>query len=259
MKKLFQIVSYLWALNVANFSSFKTEWKNYLTMSFFMMVQNTIFFVLWMIFFRNISSLNGWGPTEVARLFGMAAVTCGLSNLFFRGVRTLAYRVQDGSLDTLLTRPRSPLPLLIFSEVGPSGLGDALYGPLMWIVLGHLSWAMTPRLILLSLMAASIFTSMALLFHSLSFWLKGNARFSEQLFECLIIFTSIVQHGQPWVVQAIMYTIMPAIFITYFPTLLMEQFDLLLFAQMIGATIFFALLAVVVFTRGVRRYKEVSF
>jgi len=257
MKRVGKQIAYLWALTVANLATYRTQWKRLLFMSFFMMLQNSMFFVLWIIFFQNVSNLKGWGLVEVARMFGVAATSIGLSCFFFKGVRSIAFRVQDNSLDLFLTRPRSVLPMLMLSDSSPASLGDILYGPLMWATLGDISWHQAPHLLVLCLLSATVFTAIVLIIHSIAFWLKnGSTRFSDQLFECLLIFSTIVQHGQPLGVQLIMYTIMPVAFVTILPTQLINTFQPLLFAQLLAGTLFFVFLSIWIFNAGLRRYKN---
>ncbi len=256
MKKLFSSLSYLWALNAANMKFYRPEWKRLLIMSFFMIVQNSMFFVFWVIFFQTVSNLKGWRLSDVARMYGIVASSVGLSLFFLSGARSIARRIQDGSLDVFLTRPRSVLPALLMSYSSSASLGDILYGPLMWAALGDVTWAMAPQLVGLTLLSSVVFTSATIIVYSLAFWLKGNTRFSDQLFEMLIIFSANIQHGQPFGVQIVMYTIIPAAFIALLPVRLLSAFDPLLFAELLAATVFYALLAAWTFRAGVRRYKR---
>ncbi len=256
MEKTLKKLSYLYALMTANMKFYKPEWKRLLIMSLFMIVQNTMFFILWILLFQNISGLKGWGLTEVARMYGIIASSVGLSLFLFNGARSIAYRVQDGSMDDFLVRPRSVLPALLMSGSSPASLGDILYGPLIWAFLGDVTWNMAPQLVGLTLVSMTIFTSMTLIVFSMAFWLKGNPRFSEQCFEALLIFSVSIQHGQPLGVRLIAYTVIPAGFITYLPTRLIGHFDPALLAQLLVATVFYAAFSVWIFNAGLRRYKD---
>lgn len=256
MKRFWNKLVYLWNLLAANLKVYRPDWKRLSIMSFFMMVQNTMFFALWAIFFANVSDLKGWGLTEVARMYGLIASSVGISLFFFNGARTIAYRVQDGSIDAFLVRPRSTLPMLLMSSSSPASLGDILYGPLIWIALGDVTWAMAPQLIGLTLLSACIFTSATLTVFSIAFWLKGSARFPEQLFELLIIASTSIQHGQSFKVQLAIYTIVPAAFITLLPTRLISAFDPAMLAAVLAAAVFYAGLSVRVFYAGIKRYKN---
>lgn len=254
MKKIRSTCAYLWAMLVAGMRGYKTQRKKLFAMSFFMMLQNTMFFVLWIVLFGVVDDLKGWQLTDVARMYGIASSAIGLSLFFFGGVRTIAMRVQDGSMDDFITRPRHPLPAVLMSSSSFASLGDVFYGPLMWFTFGGVTLAELPLMLLLTLAAAAVFTSMCIVIFSLAFWLKGSTRFPEQLFLMLIIFTTVQQHGQPFLVQLIMYSIMPAAFISYLPTELMRSFDWQTLGIIIAATAFYVLLAIAVFNAGLRRY-----
>lgn len=258
MKRITDALAYLWSLQAANMRGYGPERNRLLILSFFMIVQNSLFFALWIVFFRNVSNLKGWDLTDVARMYGLIASSVGISLFFFNGARTIAYRLQDGSIDAFLTRPRAALPMLLLSASSPASLGDICYGPLIWIALGKVNWALAPQLIGLTLISSVLFTSMTLLFYSIAFWLKNNTRFPEQLFEVLIIFSCNILHGQPFGVQLIMYTVVPAAFITLLPTRLIGAFDPVLLAELLAATVFYAWLSARVFYAGIRRYKNTA-
>ncbi len=100
----------------------------------------------------------------------------------------------------------------------------------------------------------TIFLSACVVIYSLAFWLKGNTRFSDQLFEMLIIVSANVIHGQPFGVKLIAFTLLPAGFITYLPVELIREFDWNIFLALLAATIFYAGLAHFVFKAGLKRY-----
>ncbi|HAX91268.1 MAG TPA: hypothetical protein DCY07_03545 [Rhodospirillaceae bacterium] len=247
-------ISYLWALMTANMKSYNAERKRLFVMALFMMIQNAMFFGLWVIFFQTVGDLKGWKLVDVTRMFGLAASAIGLSLFFFNGARTLAYRVMDDSIDSFLTRPRKALPMLLMSSSSPASLGDITFGPLLWLTLGEVPLSLFPWFVLLTLFSALIFTAATLMMFSIVFWLKTSSRFPEQLFEMLIILSSNILHGQPFGVKALMFTIIPAGFISYLPAQLMRGFDPLLFGILLVATVFYAALAAYIFNAGLRRY-----
>jgi len=92
--------------------------------------------------------------------------------------------------------------------------------------------------------------------YSVAFWLNGNPRFSDQLFEMLLIFTGNILHGQPLALKLVAFTVIPAGFITYIPVQLTRGFDGLLFALLLAAIGFYGLLGIWAFESGLRRYKR---
>ncbi|MFA6280529.1 MAG: ABC-2 family transporter protein [Bdellovibrionales bacterium] len=247
-------LSYLWALMMANMKSHGAQLRRLFVMSFFMMIQNTMFFIIWILFFQSVSDLKGWQLPDYMRLIGIFASSFGFCMFFFYGVRNIAYWIQDGSLDAYITRPRAVLPAVLMSASSPASLGDILYGPILWLTLGGMPLSSLPWFLVLAMMSATLLLSVLIIMYSLSFWLKGSPRFPDQLFEMLLIFTGNILHGQPFALKAVAFTIIPAGFITYIPVQLTREFDATLCALLIGAMIFYGVLAVIVFNAGVRRY-----
>jgi len=254
MRSLLDQIDYLWALVRANMRGYAADRTKLFVMSFFMLVQDAMFFALWIIFFSSISEVKGWKLEELSRMFGLISCAIGLSLFFFNGARTIAYRVQEGTLDALIARPRNVLPALLLSSSSPASLGDIFYGPLLWAALGNMSWGEWGLMIFLTVNAALMFTACTIAIFSTSFWLKGNTKFPEQLFEMLIILSSGIVHGQPLLVKIVMFTILPAAFMSYLPIELVRNFAWDSFALILGSTVFYGWLSVVLFKAGLRRY-----
>lgn len=257
MKEFRNELAYLFALLAGSMKSYGPERKRLLIMSVFMMIQNSMFFALWIILFGTVRDMNGWQLQEVARMFGITASAVGMSLFFFNGARTIAYRILDGTLDSYLTKPRHPLPALLFSSSYPASLGDIFYGPLIWYFLGNLEgyqqWGI---IILVTLLAAVVFISTSLIFYCIPFWLKGNTRFPEQLFEMFIIATTNILHGQPLGVKIVVFTLIPAAYVAYVPVLLANHFSWGPLLILISAACFYAWAAIKVFNAGVRKYVQ---
>lgn len=254
MKSFFSELSYLWALNSMNLKTYAADWKRIAVMSFFMFVQDIMFFALWVIFFDNISDLKGWRLSDVARMFGLIACSVGVSLFLFNGTRSLAFRIHEGTLDSFMTKPRRALPMLLMSSSSPASLGDIFFGPALIAAFGDVTWSMVPALAALIVISAIVFTSITLMIFSICFWLKSSARFPGQLFEMFIILCCNIQHGQPWAVQLVMYTVLPAAFTTFLPVQILRNPNPVLIGLLLAGTVFYALLARAVFYAGLRRY-----
>lgn len=248
-------LSYLWALIRCNMRFYKTEYWRLFIMSSFMMIQNFMFFILWIILFSTAKELKGWNMADIARMSGIIASAVGISLFFFNGSRQIAYKIQDGSLDSFIARPRAVLPSLMLSSTSSASLGDIFYGPLMWLFFGDVTWAQVPILISVTLISSVIFSAMTVIVFSIAFWMKSEAtRFTEQMFLVLIIISCSMPHGQPEAVQWLMKTILPAWYVIYLPTELVKNFDIKIFAGLIGAAIIYASAAALIFKAGLRRY-----
>lgn len=247
-------ISYLFALLLANMKSYAPDKMRLFVMALFMMIQNSMFFVFWIILFESVSDLKGWRLEDFALMYGMVSSGVGISLFFCNGARTIAYRIQDGSLDSFIAKPRAVLPLLLFSSSSPASLGDILYGPLMWSLFVELTFEKSVALGLLTVNAALLFTALTVIIYSLGFWLKNNPRFHDQLFEMLIILSANVTHGQPVLVRMVLFTLIPTAFMNYLPVELVRGGDPVQCLLVVGASVFYGGVAIMIFNAGIRRY-----
>lgn len=246
------------ALMQANIKGYAAEFKKILFMSLFMMIQNSMFLVLWLIFFQTVSSINGWQFQDIARLFGIAASFFGIGMTLFNGARSLPRLIATGEIYFYLTKPRHPLPAIMTSSMGPASLGDALYGPLIWAVAGNMDANQWLIIIIGTLLASMIFVAIVVSFYSTSFWMKGNTRFADQLFEMFIIAGTNVLRGQPFGVKIIVFTVLPAGFTTLLPTMLVREFSWTILGILASAVVVYWLIAIAIFNAGVKHYKTLS-
>ncbi len=220
----------------------------------FMFTQNLLFFAMWLVFFGAVRDVRGWKLQEVALMYGTIATACGLALLVADGIRSLALKIEDGSIDAYLTRPCHALPMVLFSRSNAASLGDLASGPVYWFIFGGMGWTDIPALLVFSILGSIIFLSALVMIFSLAFWVPRGGRFADQLFEMLIISCTIPQHAQIFAVKLVMFTILPAGFISLVPVTLLSHFDAGLAAGLVGVAAVYATLAIAVFNAGVRRY-----
>jgi ABC-2 type transport system permease protein len=247
-------LSYILALLAANWREHYTDIRRALFLSGFMFVQNFLFFLLWVFFFGSIGEIRGWRLHDVSLLYGVVTFAVGLSMFLCDGIRNLPLRVQDQSFDAFIVKPRHPLPALMFSRSNASSLGDLLSAPLYWFVFGDMTAGDLPMLLVVSLLATAIFLAATILTYSVVFWLPNGGRFSDQLFEILIISATVPQHGQPLAIKLVLFSAIPAGFIGLTPVALMQNFDAMLLAGLVAAALAYAAAALLVFNAGLKRY-----
>ena len=254
MKEILHFLSYIAALLRINFRAHHGNLRRTLMLGGFMFTQNLMFFTMWIVFFGSIRQVKGWQLGDVGLMFGTIATACGFSMFVADGVRTIGQKIQDGSIDGFLTRPRHALPALLLSRSNAAALGDILSGPVYWFFFGGASASHLPGILALTVLSAIVFLSALVVFYSLPFWLQRSGRFSDQLFEVMIIFSSIPQHAQSLGVKMFMFSILPAGFISFIPVSLLHHFNWQQLLILIIATLMYVWTALTVFNAGVRRY-----
>ena len=244
------------ALLRANFYDHRTmPWRS-LTLGALMTLQNFLFFSLWIVFFGAVREVKGWQLGDVGVMFGVLAMTVGTTLFIADGVRTLTLKIHDGDIDAFLTKPCHPLPPLLLSRSNAASLGDILSGPIYWLGFGGASLAQTPALLLYSLLSATIFLASMIAFYSLGFWLKRSARFSDQLFEVMLILSCVPQHVHGMGMKVLIFSVFPVGFINLVPVTLLRSFDPGLFVLFTAVAALYMGLAIFIFNSGARKYIE---
>ena len=223
-----------------------------------MMANNLLFFITFVIYFRNFSSLKGWGQEDIAVLIGCTCWAFGLALFLTGGIRDLANLIANGGLDAYLGRPRHPLPALLLSQSLPSGLGDMASGVVFWLVLGHRGLSELPMLLLVGTFGAIVVTATATLFQCLAFWLAGAAVLAEELLQMFMMIAYYPEHPFGFAVRLLLLTVFPAGFVAMMPAEAARDADPLKLAACAGAAVVYAGLAMLVFERGLRRYTSGS-
>jgi len=158
-------LAYFWLLVAANMKSHAEKKRRLFVMSFFMMLQNAMFFAIWVFFFQSVGDLKGWQMPDYMRLISIFASSFGIAMFFANGVRNIAYWIKDGTLDLYLVRPRAVLPALAVSASSPASLGDIVFGPLLWVTLGGMPFATLPWFMVLALLSAMVLFAVMVLMY----------------------------------------------------------------------------------------------
>ncbi|MET9252192.1 ABC transporter permease [Streptomyces sp. NPDC003717] len=92
-------------------------------------------FLAIVLMFSRVDVLGGYGLAEIAFLYGLSAVSFGLTDLTIGSMDRLGRRVRDGTLDTMLVRPAPVLAQVAADLFGLRRLGRVVQGALV------LGWA----------------------------------------------------------------------------------------------------------------------
>ena len=224
----------------------------------FMALNNFTFFVFWWVLMRRVTTLRGWQLAEVQLLFGLVAVSFGLTVTVAGGVRHLGRLIEDGDLDTLLTQPRSVLVYALGIRSQPSGAGDLISGLIFIAASREVSWHTLPLLLAALLASAVVFVACGIAFYSLAFWLGNVETMARQLWELLITFSLYPEPLFGGVLRLVLFTVLPAGFVGYLPVRVVQAPSVpLVCLPVLGASVYLGF-AVLIFNRGLRRYASGS-
>jgi ABC-2 type transport system permease protein len=245
----------LWKANLLAAMEYRTA---FLLQVIGMMLNNGIYFIIWIIFFDRFQEVRGWGLDEMFLLFGVVAAGFGLGTYLFGNVTFLADVIASGRLDYYLSLPRPTLLHALASRSRASGLGDLIYGFISFVLAGHYTPDALARFVLATLLATTVFISFLVLVQSLSFWMGNTSMLTAQAVNAILTFSIYPITLFDGTAKFILFTILPAAFMGALPAELVRDFSWSRLAQLLVVALGLLALAVHTFRRGLRRYESGS-
>mgnify|MGYP000539575091 CR=1 FL=1 len=245
----------LWKTNLQSAMEYRAS---FLSQVIGMMLNNGIYFLIWVIFFDRFKAVRGWGLADMYVTFGITAAAFGLVSLLLGNAFNLGEMITRGRLDYYLSFPRPVLLHAIASRSIASGMGDFSYGVLSFIASGTLTLDSLLRFFLATLLAAVVFTAFLLLVQSLAFWIGTTSYISGLALNAMLTFAiypiTLFDAGA----RLILFTLIPAALMGAVPASFVRSFGWDTLAQLtLGAAILLGI-AVLVFHTGLRRYESGS-
>lgn len=236
-------------------SSF-TKHATFFTEAISMLINNIGFFALWWIFFKAFPRVGTWTFQDVAALYAILSISCGISSFSCGGARLIPYLIASNDLDRFLLRPKNILLSILFSKSYPRGAGDII-SSIFYVVAGAIyDPVMLFKMFCFSILIAFVLVAVRVITATLSFWAKGVEEISEKYFDCVMIFSLYPTGIYPYLFRFVMFTVFPAGFISFLPIELLHEFSLGFASLFFGGTIFFTWLAFFLFYRGLKRYES---
>jgi ABC-2 type transport system permease protein len=249
---------YLGALLATNLKASLADRGAFWLQAVLMALNDVLFFCVWWLFFRNVPSVRGWTLVDVYALYGFVALAFGVFCVLAAGTRDFSDRVIKGELDALLTQPRAVLPRIAFSRSGASGWGDVIFGIVLLGLGAHLDPGRLPVLVVLAFVSAFTLAMSAVLANSLVFWVGEMDNLPRQMMEFTIVFSTYPSALFGGALKVVLFTLLPAGLIGYLPVAWIREpsWGALLWA--LGASLAYALVVLLVFSRGLERYESGS-
>lgn len=155
--KEFRFLLAIWKTNLLSAMEYRAA---FLTQVIGMMVNNFIYFAIWIIFFDRFKDVRGWGVNDMYVTFGVLASAFGLVSLLFGNAFTLSDIIAKGRLDYYLSLPRPVLLHTVASRTIASGMGDFLYGFISYGLSGYFTWDGLARYVLADSVGSHRFRSL---------------------------------------------------------------------------------------------------
>jgi ABC-2 type transport system permease protein len=258
MREIMKELKFLLAVWKANLQSVIEYRFSFIMQVIGMILNDFIYFAIWIIFFERFKEVRGWGISDMYITYGVLASAFGLVALLFGNVFTLSEIINQGRLDYYLSMPRPVLLHAISSRMISSGMGDFTYGFLSYALSGQYTWDGFLRFILATLLAAAVFAGFLILLHSLAFWLGMISGLANLGLGAIITFGIYPTTLFDNYAKLILFTLIPAAFIGAVPAEFIRSFTWQTLVQLLLGAVAFLFVAIVVFRLGLKRYESGS-
>lgn len=221
-----------------------------------MIANNLIFFVIWWIFFRQFNDVAGWTIKDMIILIAVGTGGYGLMQVCFGGVRNLAKMILNGDLDAFMTQPKNVLLHVVGSKSHSKGWGHLMTSVVLVIFGGISTLQAVPLIIAGIISSALVYTSMAVIAHSMAFWMGSIEGVSKKYCDALYLFALYPTNIYSGLLQVIMFTLIPAGIIGYLPVELIRNFSWIQLLLLFVSAFSFVAIAFIVFYLGLKRYES---
>jgi len=251
-------LKFIFAVWKANLQSVMEYRISFLTQVFGMMLNNFIYFAIWVIFFDRFKEVRGWGINDMYITFGVLASAFGLVSLFFGNSFMLGDIINNGRLDYYLSLPRPVLLHAVSSRMISSGMGDFTYGLISFMLSGQFTWDGLLRFAIGIILAAAVFAAFLILINSLAFWAGVVSSFTNMMVNAIITFGIYPITLFDSYAKLILFTFIPAAFMGIIPAEFIKSFSINTLVELLLGAVAFLGLAVTVFRLGLKRYESGS-
>ncbi|WFR58737.1 ABC-2 family transporter protein [Anaerocolumna sp. AGMB13025] len=232
-----------------------TNQVTFVTNILFMMLNNAIFIVQWLLLFHLRDNIGGYKVGDVLVLWGLAASTFGFANIFFRKAFDLPDLIMNGKLDSFLVQPKNVLLGVIISGTSTSAIGDLLYG---FVILCVFKFSILNVILftVLTISGGIILTSFAVITGSLSFWIVKGDLLSGNLIGVMINMSTYPDGIFKGVVRLMLYSVIPIGLTVYLPVKIIIHFQFKQLLMVLAFAVGIICLAYYIFYKGLRRYSS---
>lgn len=243
-----------WRANLAAQMEYRASFASQVLAMF---LNDGLWVAFWALYFQRFPVVRGWALPDVLTLWAVVALAFGLMCVLAGGALQLPRLVAEGQMDFYLTLPRPVLPHLLVSRTGHvSAWGDVIFGPVVFFCLAPWTWDQALRYLLVSALAAVVFTSFAVLVGSLAFFVGNAELLAQNALNALIHFSTYPAPLFDGWGKAVIYTVIPAAFVGSVPVEVVRRFGWGHLALLAGAAAALSCLATAVFYWGLRRYES---
>lgn len=222
----------------------------------FSTINHAIYLTIWVLFFKAVPSIHGWGLHQVLLSYGMALAAWGILSLFAFGLRTLPQQIDHGELDAYLVQPRPVLLNVAMGSPKTSGLGEMLFGIALCVAVSFKMQISLPLVLFFLVCGTMIFMSLVLAYASLGFWLNNFNGAAEEMYFNFNILASRPPAAFSPLMQVVAVTVVPVAFMTHIPISYFTSHAVWILPAVPGMAVLCMGLAYMIFAGGLKRYES---
>jgi len=229
---------------------------NFILQVLSMFINDAALTIIWIIFFKQFPSINGWTFNDTALLLGIAWASFFIVNFFFAGVFYINEIIITGNLDQFLLLPKPLIWQIATSKSEYIEIGSFIVSLYLLYSSEYVTIANLPLLILLLIISAIIDFNFLLIIGTLSFYFGNLAYAKEKLIQTLFDLIYFPQTAFTGIIRFIMIFILPVFFLATIPMQLIKEFNLIWFFILISFTIVQTIFAFWFFNKGLQKYES---
>ena len=252
----FRTLRFIGTYSIANLQAAMEYRIAFLVQVLSMTATDSLWLFFWWSYFHQFPLVHGWQNTDIIVIWAVGACGFGIAVGIFGNAPKLAALIMNGGLDAYLGMPRNVLLHVCVSASDPTAWGDVLFAVGAYLLFLHPDPLHFALFVLLSMLAALIYTSFIILLGSLAFFIGNTEGLTQQMLGALITFSTYPMNIFNGIIRILLFTVVPAGFIPFVPLKLLKQFAWPLLAGMCGFTLLFLAVAAGVFEVGLRRYES---
>lgn len=227
-----------------------------------MAINNSAFFVIWLLFMQSTGPINGWTSLDVFGMLGVSMFVYGVVNSFFRGVGDLPKLVENGSFDGVLLSPVSLFAKIAVSTFSVGAYADLLQGTVIVILYTILAKASLLTAVFFGvalILGVVVFLCARLLASLVAFFLHDGQIIAGQVFEIFLRPSLYPGALFPSPLKIFFMTVVPTLLTSAVPIDVVKSESVQLLGISFGMTMVWVLITLFVFARAVRRYESGNF
>ena len=227
-----------------------------------MLINNTTFFVIWLLFMHATGPINGWTSLDVFGMLGVALICFGVTHAFFYGITEIPRFVTAGTFDGVLLAPVNSFIKVSGLSFSVTAFGDLIQGFIVVTIYGVLSkftlgfWLMFIATIILGCITFLLIRRLTSL---VAFFMHDSSVVSRQLFEIFLrpgLYPGSIFPGK---LKLFFMTVIPTLVTSALPIDAMKSSSLIWLALSFGIMFIWLGITYVVFKVSVRRYESGNF